>query len=46
MLILKISKRLEERKYQAIDYTSEKFAKDLLSPLDTLEMALKSLMRI
>ena len=37
-----IKKRLEREKYQAIDYASEKFAKDLLSPLDTLEMALKS----
>lgn len=37
-----IKKRLEREKYQAIDYASEKFAKDLLAPLDTLEMALKS----
>lgn len=37
-----IKKRLEKEKYQAIDYASEKFAKDLLTPLDTLEMALKS----
>src|SRR5574344_2920226 len=37
-----IKKRLEREKYQAIDYASEKFAKDLLTPLDTLEMALKS----
>ncbi|QKJ24448.1 nucleotide exchange factor GrpE [Poseidonibacter lekithochrous] len=35
-----IKKRLEREKYQAIDYASEKFAKDLLSPIDTLEMAL------
>jgi molecular chaperone GrpE len=35
-----IKKRLEKEKYQAIDYASEKFAKDLLSPIDTLEMAL------
>lgn len=40
MKILK--KRLEREKYQAIDYASEKFAKDLLTPLDTLEMALAS----
>ena len=37
-----IKKRLEREKYQAIDYASEKFAKDLLAPLDTLEMALQS----
>ncbi|MDX4062260.1 nucleotide exchange factor GrpE [Aliarcobacter skirrowii] len=37
-----IKKRLEKEKYQAIDYASEKFAKDLLTPLDTLEMALAS----
>jgi len=35
-----IKKRLEREKYQAIDYASEKFAKDLLAPIDTLEMAL------
>jgi len=35
-----IKKRLEREKYAAIDYASEKFAKDLLSPIDTLEMAL------
>ena len=35
-----IKKRLEKEKYQAIDYASEKFAKDLLAPIDTLEMAL------
>ena len=37
-----IKKRLEKEKYQAIDYASEKFAKDLLATLDTLEMALQS----
>lgn len=37
-----IKKRLEKEKFQAIDYASEKFAKDLLVPLDTLEMALAS----
>lgn len=37
-----IKKRLEREKYQAIDYASEKFAKDLLNPIDTLEMALTS----
>ncbi len=35
-----IKKRLEKEKYQAIDYASDKFAKDLLAPIDTLEMAL------
>ena len=35
-----IKKRLEREKYQAIDYASEKFAKDLLAPIDSLEMAL------
>lgn len=35
-----IKKRLEKEKYQAIDYASEKFAKDLLTPIDSLEMAL------
>lgn len=37
-----IKKRLEKEKYQAIDYASEKFAKDLLAPIDTLELALNS----
>lgn len=37
-----IKKRMEKEKYQAIDYASEKFAKDLLSTMDTLEMALQS----
>jgi len=37
-----IKKRLEKEKYQAIDYASEKFAKDLLSTMDSLEMALQS----
>ncbi len=37
-----IKKRLEREKYQAIDYASEKFAKDLLAPIDTLELALAS----
>ena len=35
-----IKKRLEKEKYNAIDYASEKFAKDLLAPIDSLEMAL------
>ncbi len=35
-----IKKRLEREKYQAIEYASEKFAKDLLAPIDTLQMAL------
>jgi len=33
-------KRFEREKYQAIDYASEKFATDLLSVIDTLQMAL------
>lgn len=37
-----VKKRLEKEKYQAIDYASEKFAKDLLTSIDTLEMALAS----
>ncbi|MDR2152213.1 MAG: nucleotide exchange factor GrpE [Helicobacteraceae bacterium] len=36
-----IKKRLEKEKYQAIDYASEGFAKDLLPVIDALEMALK-----
>jgi len=35
-----IKKRLEREKYTAIDYASEKFAKDLLPVVDALEMAL------
>lgn len=37
-----IKKRLEREKYSAIDYASEKFAKDMLSTIDTLDMALSS----
>ena len=37
-----IKKRLEKEKYGAIDYASEKFAKDMLSTIDTLDMALYS----
>ena len=37
-----IKKRLEKEKYQAIDYASEKFAKDLLAPIDALQMAILS----
>ena len=37
-----IKRRLEKEKYSAIDYASEKFAKDLIPILDTLEMAIKS----
>lgn len=35
-------KRLEKEKYQAIEYASEKFAKDLLPVLDNLQMAVQS----
>ena len=37
-----IKKRLEREKHQAIDYSSEKFAKDLLAPIDALQMAVLS----
>ena len=37
-----VKKRLEREKYQAIEYGSEKFAKDLLAPIDALDMALAS----
>lgn len=37
-----IKKRLEKEKYSAIDYASEKFAKDLLAPIDALQMAILS----
>ena len=37
-----IKKRLEKEKYSAIDYASEKFAKDLLAPIDAMQMALLS----
>ena len=38
-----IKKRLEKEKYNAIDYASEKFAKDLLAPIDALQMAILSI---
>jgi molecular chaperone GrpE len=34
-------KRLEKDKYNAIDYSIEKFSKDLLEVMDSLDMALK-----
>jgi molecular chaperone GrpE len=37
-----IKKRLEREKYSAIDYASEKFAKDLLAPIDAMQMAMLS----
>jgi len=37
-----IKKRLEKEKYEAIGYSSEKFAKDLLAPIDALQMAILS----
>jgi molecular chaperone GrpE len=37
-----IKKRLEKEKYNAIDYSSAKFAKDLLAPIDALQMAIIS----
>ena len=36
-----LKKRLEKEKYQAIDYASEQFAKDLLSVADALDLALQ-----
>jgi len=35
-------KQIEKEKYSAIDYASEKFAKDLLAPIDALQMAIIS----
>jgi molecular chaperone GrpE len=37
-----IKKRLEKEKYQAIEYANEKFAKDMIPVLDSLEGALKA----
>ncbi len=37
-----IKKRLEREKYQALEYAQEKFAKDLIPVVDSLEMAIKS----
>ena len=37
-----IKKRMEKEKVQAIDYAQEKFAKDLLPVLDSLELALRT----
>lgn len=37
-----VKKRLEKEKYQLLDYAYEKFAKDLLPVIDSLEMALQS----
>lgn len=37
-----IKKRLEKDKIQAIEYASERFAKDLLTPIDSLEFAIAS----
>ncbi|MEA3290050.1 MAG: nucleotide exchange factor GrpE [Campylobacterota bacterium] len=37
-----IKKRLEREKYSAIEFASEKFAKDLLAPIDALQMAMLS----
>lgn len=36
-------KRLEKEKYQLLDYAQEKFAKDLLPVIDSLEMALANI---
>ena len=37
-----IKKRLEKEKYQALEYSNEKFAKDLIPVLDALEGAIKA----
>jgi len=37
-----IKKRLEREKYTAVEYANEKFAKDLIPVVDSLEMALQS----
>ncbi|MHC3995489.1 nucleotide exchange factor GrpE [Thiomicrolovo sp. ZZH C-3] len=37
-----IKKRLEREKYQALEYAQEKFAKDLIPVVDSLEMAVKA----
>jgi len=37
-----IKKRLEREKYTAVEYANEKFAKDMIPVVDSLEMALKS----
>jgi len=37
-----IKKRLEKEKYQALEYSNEKFAKDLIPVIDALEGALKA----
>jgi len=37
-----IKKRLEKEKYQALEYSNEKFAKDLIPILDSLEGAIKA----
>ncbi len=37
-----IKKRLEKEKYQALEYSNEKFAKDLIPVVDALEGAIKA----
>jgi molecular chaperone GrpE len=37
-----IKKRLEREKHTAVEYANEKFAKDMIPVLDSLQMALKS----
>lgn len=37
-----IKKRLEREKYTAVEYSNEKFAKDMIPVLDALQMALSS----
>ena len=38
----KIKKRLEREKYQALEYSQEKFAKDLIPVVDSLGMAIEA----
>ncbi|MBU1657941.1 nucleotide exchange factor GrpE [bacterium] len=37
-----IKKRLEREKYSAVDYANEKFAKDMIPVMDSLQMAIAS----
>jgi len=37
-----IKKRLEKEKYTAVEYSNEKFAKDMIPVMDALNMAMKS----
>ncbi len=41
-----IKKRLEKEKYTAVEYSNEKFAKDMIPVMDALQMALSSTQNI